>query len=236
LAAALACIGGRALHRTTAVEDAATALHTASLHVSYVSAAVEQDVQCETRLLRSSSSISFVESEIYGADGVRIANTQATLRYRLPRETAFAEPERLEELPAPAAPHAHAFDSPIFDHLGIEIEEMVGGRSRLRLAFREELAEEAGFHEAALLALFDAAGATSSHAAYGDHGRPMRPATIALQALGLAPSFPAEDVVAVSRCVSRDGDFLWNDVRVAVRRTGEVLVRGGLVYRIAPSG
>ena len=44
LAASLACIGGHALRRQARVVGEAS-LHTASLHVSYVSAAVEQELR-----------------------------------------------------------------------------------------------------------------------------------------------------------------------------------------------
>lgn len=234
LAPSLACIGGRSLPPAEAPEDEPF-LHTASLHVSYVSAAVEQDLHCETRLLRRTASVGFVESEIHGTDGTRVANAQATLRYRHAREAGQATLDRLEVATDPSAPQPVPGSAPILHHLGLEIEERAHGRSRLRLAFREELAGNTGFHEAALLALFDAAGAMSAHAAFGRWKQPTRPATVALQALGLTPSLPAEDVVAVSHCVRRDGDFFWNDVRIAAARTREVLLRGGLVYRIAPA-
>jgi acyl-coenzyme A thioesterase PaaI-like protein len=203
--------------------------------VSYLSAAVEQDVLCETRLLRPTTSVNFVESEIHGSDGTLIANAQATIRYRHAREADDTTLDRLEEPLEPSAPQPLPASAPFFHHLGFEIEYSAKGRSRLRLGFRDELAGGTGFHEAALLALFDAAGAMSAHAACGRSEQPIRPATIALQALGLTPSLPAEDVVAVSHCVRRDGDFFWNDVRIAAARTREVLLRGGLVYRIAPA-
>jgi uncharacterized protein (TIGR00369 family) len=232
LAPSLVCIGGRILPSAAAGDDEVF-VHTASLHVSYVSAAFEQDVYCETRLLRRTTSVSFVESAIQGTDGTQVANAHATVRYRHAREAGPTTLDRLEEPFHSSAPQRLPPGAPFLDHLGLEIEDRVDGRSRLRLGFREELAGNAGFHEAALFALFDVAGAMSAHSACGPSERPMRPATIALQALGLTPSLPAEDVVAVSRCVRRDGDFFWNDVRIAVVRTNEVLVRGGLVYRIA---
>lgn len=234
LAPSLACIGGRTLPPAAGHDDEAS-VHTASLHVSYVSAAVEQDVHCESRLLRSTTSVNFVESAIRGADGTRIANAQTTIRYRHAREAEHATFDRVEELPGPSAPQPLPAGAPFLDHLGLAIEERADGRARLRLRFREELSGGSGFHEAALLALFDSAGAMSAHAASGPSDRPMRPATISLQALGLTPSLPAEDVVAVSRCLRRDGDFFWSEVRIAVARTREVLLRGGLVYRIAPA-
>jgi acyl-coenzyme A thioesterase PaaI-like protein len=233
LAPSLACLGARMLAPVAASGDASS-MHVASLHVSYVSAAVEQDIRCESRLLRGTSSVNFVESRIVGEDGTRIANAQSTVCRRSKREQGQTAVERIDGPIAPGTSLPVPASAPFLHHLGFELEERTDGRSRLRLRYREELGSGAGFHEAALLALFDVAGAMSSHAACGRSEPPMRAATIALQASGLTPSLPAEDVVGVSRCIRWDGDFFWNDVRIATAGTREVLMRGVLVYRIAP--
>jgi uncharacterized protein (TIGR00369 family) len=233
LAPSLACLGARMLAPVVAAGDAAS-IHVASLHVSYVSPAVEQDVRCESRLLRATPSVNFVESVIIGKDGTRIANAQSTVRQRSAREQNRSAIERIDVPIDPCRSLPIPPSAPFLHHLGFDLEEMADGRSRLRLRYREELGSGAGIHEAALLALIDVAGAMSSHAACGRSEPPMRAATIAMQAFGLTPSLPAEDVVSVSRCIRQDGDFFWNDVRIAAAATREVLVRGGLVYRIAP--
>jgi uncharacterized protein (TIGR00369 family) len=116
---------------------------------------------------------------------------------------------------------------------GIRIEHMTGGRSRLRMAWRDEHADpHGGLHEGAALALLDTAGAMASWAETGP-GR-FKASTPAIHAQVLAP-LPAAELVAHGRCVRRDGALLWSDVELSDAERGHVHVRGTVLYRIVTS-
>jgi acyl-coenzyme A thioesterase PaaI-like protein len=114
--------------------------------------------------------------------------------------------------------------------MGFDVRGMGEGASHVALPWRPGLADGPGFHEGALLALLDCAGAMSSHAAHG--GNAVRNATIALQAQILAPQLPGADMVAFGRCATRDDDVFWNEVRIARDSNRELLARGSVIYRI----
>jgi uncharacterized protein (TIGR00369 family) len=128
----------------------------------------------------------------------------------------------------PLAPHIEK--APFMAGLGLYIEHMAGGRSRIALPWDDARADaDGGTHEGAVLALLDTTGAMAAWAVTGPGA--FKASTPALQAQILAPP-PAEELVGFGRCVHRDGEAFFCDVEVAASATRRVCARGTVLYRI----
>jgi uncharacterized protein (TIGR00369 family) len=206
--------------------------HGWALEVAYLAAAREQALEVEARRLREGKELVFVEVAVRAADGKPIAQGLAAARAR------FGAPE--PELPAAAGDDGAADPGPMGPHvekipflarLGVRIEHMSGGRSRIVLPWRPAHAdaEGGGFAEGAVLALLDTTGAMAAWAQIGPG--PYKASTPALQAQFLVPP-PAEPLVAYGRCTHRDGSAFWSDVEVCGARSRRVCARGTVLYRI----
>jgi uncharacterized protein (TIGR00369 family) len=229
LAAALSGIASRGLWRA-AGGGGAGAAHLASLHVSYLRAA-DGDLHVSAQLLRAGRNVCFARVEIELPSGRRVAEALATVRLRSVRAAGARPHGALRELGPIPPVSPRPVRAPFLDQLGLERQGMGEGASQLVLPWRAELADGSGFHDGALLALLDCAGAMSSHAAHG--GSAPQNATIALQAQVFGPDLPAADLLALGRCATRDEDVFWNEVQIARESTRELLARGSVVYRIA---
>jgi uncharacterized protein (TIGR00369 family) len=226
LAAALAGISSRALWLASGGRGVA---HLASLHVSYVSAA-DGDLAVEARLVRSGRNVCFAQVEISSSAGRRVGDALSTLRLRAAPQPGGYAHAALPDLDPALPALQRAVSAPFLVRMGFEVLGMGEGASRVLLPWRPELGDGPGFHDGALLALLDCAGAMSSHAA---HGAPApRNATIALQAQVFSPDLPASDLLALARCALRDDDIYWNEVQIARDATRELLARGSVIYRI----
>jgi uncharacterized protein (TIGR00369 family) len=227
LAAALSGISSRALWLAAGGRGVA---QLASLHVSYVSAA-EGDLGVEARLVRLGRNVCFAQVEMTSESGRRVADALATLRVRAAPHPGGHVHAALRD-PDPGPPSLQrAVRAPFLLRMGFEVLGLGEGASRVRLPWRPELGAGPGFHDGALLALLDCAGAMSSHAAHGASAP--RNATIALQAQVFASDLPASDLLALGRCALRDDDLFWNEVQIARDSTRELLARGSVIYRIA---
>lgn len=229
-AASLAALGAQAVTRA-ALGPESGPWHLAELQVSYLAAAIGEDVHAEARLLRRGKALCFAEVDVATAAGKSIAHATAAVRARfgaapaaLPRaagDDAAAEPGRM-------GPHIEKL--PFLAACGVRVEHMAGGRSRLTLPARgANLDAGGGIAEGALLALLDTTGAMAAWAETGP-GK-FQASTPALQAQVLAPP-PAEDLVAFGRVAARDGEIFWSDVEVAAARELRLVARGTVLYRI----
>jgi uncharacterized protein (TIGR00369 family) len=229
-AASLASIGAQAVARA-ALGPESGPWHSAGLQVSYLAAALGEDVVAEARLLRRGKEACFVEVDVATADGKSIAHASALVRGRfaaapapLPRavgDDGAAEPGRL----GPAMSRL-----PFMAARGIRVEHMAGGRSRVAMPIAQANRDAGGgHHEGAVLALIDTTGAMASWAETGPG--PFKASTPALQAQILAPA-PDADLVAYGRVVQRDADAFWADVEVADAAGRRVCARGTVLYRI----
>jgi uncharacterized protein (TIGR00369 family) len=227
LAAALSGISSRALWLAAGSGGAA---HLASLHVNYVSAA-EDELHADAHRVRVGRNVCFVRVEIDSASGRHVADALATLRLRPARGPAGRAHIPLREVEPGPPPPQRVVRAPFLQYMVFDVRGMGEGGSHVVLPWRPELADGSGFHDGALLALLDAAGAMSSHAAHGGGAR--RNATIALQAQIFSPDLPSADLVAHGRCALRDDDVFWNDIRIARDSTRELLAAGSVIYRIA---
>jgi uncharacterized protein (TIGR00369 family) len=229
-AASLGTIGGQVVARA-ALGTGSGPWHTAQMQVSYLAAAIGEEVVAEARLLRRGKELCFVGVAVETADGKPIARITSTVRGRFgaePAATLASAGDHGEADPGPMGPHIGRV--PFIGHRGIRVEHMTGGTSRLVMPFKDDNADLAGgVHEGAVLALLDTGGAMASWAESGP-GR-YKASTTSIQVQNLAPA-PKADLVAYGRCVQRDREIFWSDVEVASAVDGRVSARGTVLYRI----
>ena len=229
-AASLGAIGGQAVARAALGADSGP-WHTAQMQVSYLAAAIGEDVVADAELLRRGKELCFVSIAVHTSEGKPVARIETTVRGRMgkaPVETVRSTGDHGESDPGPMGPHIHKV--PFIGHRGITVEHMTGGTSRLVMpnaAANGDLG--GGVHEGAVLALLDTAGAMASWAECGPG--PYKASTTSMQLQNLAPA-PDSDLVAYGRCVQRDDEIFWTDVEVADTASGRVTARGTVLYRI----
>ena len=229
-AASLGVVGGQAVTRAALGEESAP-WHTCSVQVSYLAAAIGEEVVAEARLLRRGKEICFVDVDVATRAGKSIARVETVVRGRFggePAERFRAAGDDGASDPGPMGPGVGKM--PFTQARGLEVEHMKGGRSRLVMSFREANADSGGgVHEGAVLALLDTTGAMASWGETGP-GR-FKASTPAMQAQILAPP-TREDLVGYGRVTQRDGDLFWSDAEVASAASGRVIARGTVIYRI----
>ncbi len=229
-AASLGAIGGQVLARA-ALGPESGPWQTAQMQVSYLSAAIGEDVVAEAELLRRGKELCFVAVAIRTTEGKPIARTVSTVRGRFdaaPADLVVSKGDHGESDPGKMGPHIGMI--PFIGNRGIAVEHMTGGTSRLVMPWREENGQLGdGVHEGAVLALLDTTGAMASWAETGP-GR-YKASTASMQLQNLAPT-PRGDLVAYGRCVQRDSEMFWSDVEVASATDGRISARGTVLYRI----
>jgi uncharacterized protein (TIGR00369 family) len=229
-AASLGAIGGQAIARA-ALGPESGPWHTAQMQVSYLAAAIGEEVVADARLLRRGKELCFVGIDVATREGKAIASITTTVRGRFaaePAQTVLSSGDHGAADPGPMGPHIGKV--PFIGNRGIRVEHMARGTSRLVMPMAESNADlMGGVHEGAVLALLDTTGAMASWAESGPG--PYRASTTSMQLQNLAPA-PKADLVAYGRCVQRDGAIFWSDVEVACARSGRVTARGTVLYRI----
>jgi uncharacterized protein (TIGR00369 family) len=230
-AASLGAIGGLAVARA-AQGEAAGPWHTCALQVSYLAAAIGEDVFAEARLLRKGKELCFAEVDVRTPDGKSIAHATSAVRGRFgAAEAALAKSAGDHGRSEPGAMGPGVGKLPFVAGRGIRVEHMTGGTSRLVMPWKAENADAGGgTHEGAVLALLDTTGAMAAWAETGP-GR-YKASTPAIQAQLLCRP-PEQDLVAYGRVAQRDGELFWADVEVATHDpAARIVARGTVVYRI----
>lgn len=229
-AASLAAMGAQTVAGAV-LGDQLAPFHTAAVQVSYLAAAISQDVVATARLLRRGKSLCFVEVDVATSDGKPIAHATATVRGRAGAAAADLGTSVGDDGAADPGPMGPFVEKQGFMAARkLRIENMSASRSRLRMPCDEANQDVAGgVHEGALLALLDTTGAMASWAQTGP-GR-YKASTPSLQAQMLAPC-PKADLVAYGRVFQRDGEIFWSDAEVAEEGSGRIIARGTVLYRI----
>ena len=229
-AAALGVIGGQVVARAALGAESGP-WHTAQLQVSYLAAAIGEEVTAEAKLLRRGKELCFVSVEVQTGEGKPIASITTTVRGRFdaaPVETFVSAGDHGESDPGPMGPHIGKV--PFIGNRGISVEHMVGGTSRLVMPMSDPNADQAGgVHEGAVIALLDTTGAMASWAESGPGRYKASTPSMQLQIFGPPPK---AGLVAYGRCVQRDKEMFWSDVEVADASSGRVTARGTVLYRI----
>ncbi|MDJ0869212.1 MAG: hotdog fold thioesterase [Myxococcota bacterium] len=230
VAASMIAIAGQAATRAALGPEAAP-FHSSGLQVTYLAAAREEAIVAEARLLRRGKELCFVDVSVESESGKPIAHGLVTGRGRLgaePGETPTAVGDAGGADPGPMG--RHVVKTPFMARLGLRVEHMQEGRSRIVLPGTGDNADAGGgAHEGAVLALLDTTGAMAAWAVTGP-GR-FKASTPALQAQVLTPP-PAGDLVAYGHSLHRDREAFWADVEVAAPATGHLVARGTVLYRI----
>lgn len=229
-AASIGAIGGQLVARAALAAETAP-WHTAQMQVSYLAAAIGEDVVADAKLLRKGRELCFVGIDVATLEGKRVASITTTVRGRggaASAETYVSGGDHGESEPGVMGPHIEKF--PFIRNRGIRVEHMTGGTSRLVMPLLEANRDAAGgVHEGAVLALLDTAGAMASWAQSGPGDYKASTPSMQLQILGPPPE---GDLVAYGRCVQNDNEIYWSDVEVAAASDGRVTARGTVLYRI----
>ena len=229
-AASLGIIGAQAVARAALGVESGP-WHCTQMQVSYLAAAIHEDVVAEARLLRRGKELCFVGVDVRTREEKPIATITTTVRGRFgaePAETLRSVGDHGDADPGVMGPHIGRV--PFIGNRGIAVEHMAAGTSRLVMPFDSNNSDLAGgVHEGAVLALLDTTGAMASWAETGP-GR-FKASTTSIQVQNLAPA-PKADLVAYGRCVQRDREIFWSDVEVASANDGRVTARGTVLYRI----
>ncbi len=229
-AASIGAIAGQAIARALLGAEAGP-FHTAQMQVSYLAAAIDEDVVAEARLLRRGRELCFVAVDVETQGGKPIASITTTVRGRFGGDDADLHVSSGDHGQAdPGVMGPHIARVPFIGHRGIAVEHMTGGTSRLVMPLIDEYCDASGgVHEGAVLALLDTTGAMASWAESGPGNFKASTASMQLQILGPAPK---ADLIAYGRCVQNDNEIYWSDVEVASQADGKVIARGTVLYRI----
>ena len=229
-AASIGAIAGHVLARRLLGVEAGP-FHTAQMQVSYLAAAIGEDVVAEARLLRKGRELCFVGIDVNTPEGKPIASITTTVRGRL----GSPDPVYSSALgvhgdadPGVMGPHIHKV--PFIGHRAISVEHMTGGTSRLVMPLINDNCDASGgVHEGAVLALLDTTGAMASWAESGPGN--FRASTPSMQIQIFGPP-PPGDLIAYGRCIQNHNEIYWSNVEVASVAEGSVIARGTVLYRI----
>ena len=229
-AASLGAIGGQVITRAALGPDSGP-WHTAQMQVSYLAAAIGEDVVAEARLLRRGRELCFVEIDVSTSEGKAIAKITSTIRGRGGKPEHRAQVSKGDAGNSdPGVMGPHLGKIPFIGNRGIVVEHMTGGTSRLVMPLIEDNTDQSGgVHESAVLALLDTTGAMASWAKAGPGNFKASTASMQIQIVGPTPK---GDLVAYGRCVENDDEIYWSDVEVASASDGRVTARGTVLYRI----
>ncbi len=229
-AASIGAIAGQAIARAALGEDAGP-FHTAQMQVSYLAAAIGEDVVADARLLRRGREICFVGIDVKTVEGKPIAQLMTTVRGRFGQDDAsyyVSQGDHGESDPGVMGPFIGGV--PFIGSRGITVEHMTEGTSRLVMPQLGDNGDASGgVHEGAVLALLDTTGAMGAWAESGPGKYKASTASMQIQILGPAPK---GDLVAYGRCIQNDHEIYWVDVEVANVADGQVNARGTVLYRI----
>ncbi|MGH7804027.1 MAG: PaaI family thioesterase [Candidatus Binatia bacterium] len=234
VAASLIDIGGGLVSLAGAPEGAAA--HGAiDVSVSYLAAAIGEDIVAEARALRRGKEITYVEVDVATTGGKAIAKGIVVHRVVPAASEArtFGEPPSAEAMPPKAVSDmGRAFMKvPFITRLGMRNEGFEDGAARVRLPFAEaNTLDGKRVHEGAILALMDTTGALSSWSITGLDFR-FKASTVALHGQFVAAA-EGEELVSLSQTVRRDEEIFWNAVSVVGAESKRLVARGEVVYRI----
>lgn len=144
VAASLAVIGANVVTRAALGEESGP-WHTVGLHVSYLAAAINEPVGAQARLLRRGKELCFLDVEVATGDGKAIARASVAVRARQGKAAAVTHTsagDSGEVAPGPMGERVGKLG--FIGGRGITVELMQGGRSRLRMPWREANAASYG--------------------------------------------------------------------------------------------
>ena len=209
---------------------------TLDLSVTYLAAAIGEDIVAEAQVLRRGKEIVYSDVDVRNDAGKRIAKGLVTYR-ALDRPPAGTERQR-EAHVDPVSGDGNEVPKlarvivsvPFIASLGMTIARMVDGHALLHMPFTPDKADQGGaIHEGALAALIDTTGAMASWSAVGID-LSYKASTVGIHVNFHGPA--REDVVAEARTWRRNDEILLNQVTASERHSGRVVATGAVTYRI----
>jgi len=208
---------------------------TLDLSVLYLAAAIGEDIVAEAEVLRRGKELSYVDVEVRTDAGKRIAKGLVTHRAapassnrQLARSPDGSADPGAGEVPQLARA---IVATPFIARLGLRIERMHDGRSRIVMPFAAQNGDLAGaVHEGALAALLDTTGAMASWSVAGLDLR-YKASTVGIHLTYHRPA-RGEDVVGHAVTLRRNDEIFLNLVTLVGARSGAVVATGSVTYRI----
>lgn len=231
VAASLINLGGLSVARATLGEEAEP-IHTASIQVNYLAAAISEPIRAKAQLLRRGKELCYIDVGVETEAGKPIARGLTTVRGRFGAEpsptvqtigdSGAADPGPMGKM----VPGTVAF----IKRLGLDFQNMSGGESRIVMPFQDRNGNgQGGVHEGPILALLDTAGAMAAWAVTGPGA--FKASTVGIQAQFVGPT-REEELVGYGRVTQQDREIFWSNVEVASSVDGRVVARATVLYRI----
>ena len=231
VAASMINMGALAVAEVSLGEDARR-IHTASIQITYLAAAIAEPIIADTRLLRRGKEICFLEVNITSGSGKPISRGVCTVRGRFGEtesEPVIAIGDDGQANPGPMGPALPA-RVPFIGRLGLNVQHMADGRSRINMPFIDINADATGgVHEGAILAHLDTTGAMAAWAETGPGN--FKASTVGVHAQ-MVDWVEGEELIAYGRVEQRDREIFWTQVEVATASTNRTVARGQVLYRI----
>jgi uncharacterized protein (TIGR00369 family) len=218
---------------------------TLDLSVSYLAAAIGEDIVAEAAVLRRGKEIVYSEVDVRNDAGKAIAKGLVTYRGldgALQPPAASRQREVVPDAVVPAPPAGGGAEDvptlartivsvPFMARLGLTITYMREGRARITMPYDPAHGDGAGaLHEGALAALIDTTGAMASWSITGIDFR-YKASTV-----GIHVSYHAravgESVAAVAQTLRRNNEIFLNEVAVRGATSARLLATGSVTYRI----
>jgi uncharacterized protein (TIGR00369 family) len=205
------------------------------LAVTYLAAAINEDIAAEARLLRRGKELAFVEVDVRTGAGKAIARGLVTHRSGWSGgadRQLVRDPEPFLEADGALPGFTRIFTTaPFMARLGIEARHATEGSALTVLPWRAANADAAGaLHGGAVAALIDTTGAMASWSLV-----PLDPRNKAsTPALHVTHHTPAhgEAVVAEATTLRRNDELFANEVTVRGDESGRLIATGTVLYRI----
>lgn len=231
VAASMINLGGLAVSAATLGEEAGP-LHTPSIQVTYLAAAIGEPIVADATLLRRGKEICFVDVDVHTEAGKPVARGLCTVRGRFGApapDPVTTTGDNGASDPGPMGP-ALSGRVAFIGRLGLSVQNMAGGQSRISMPFIDANADAAGgVHEGAILAQLDTTGAMAAWSVTGP-GK-YKASTVGLQ-VQMVDRADGDDLIAYGRVVQHDGAIFWSHVEVATASTSRTVARGVVLYRI----
>ena len=212
--------------------DDARRHHSASIQVTYLASANGESIIADTKMLRRGKEICFLEVNVHTESGKPVSRGLCTVRGRFGdtgSEPVIFAGDHGESDPGAMGP-ALAGRVPFIGRLGLNVQHMAGGTSRINMPFIDINADaHGGVHEGAILAHLDTTGAMAAWAETGP-GK-FKASTVGVYAQ-MVDWVEGKELIAYGRVEQRDREIFWTQVDVATASTSRTVARGQVLYRI----
>lgn len=207
-------------------------LGTVALSIQYLSAAIQEEVSAEARVLRRGRDLFFLEVLVQNTEQKPIS--KGLMIYRAPQYAGqpIRSYEEAELLPPPYPvhpPQSPSLSGPYIEKLQVRSVHQSPGRVRISMPFFPLVCDEQGYiHEGAIASLMDIVGTWASWTLVQRKGS--RGATVGMQISYTAAA--QEEVLADARIQRRSEEMFFSTVQVTTTSTQKLVAMGNVSYRL----